>query len=188
VTRIVWVGVLLSVTGCGVTQVLDRAGDGTPILIRAPQPDADDLQDLHAEFGVRTVLNIRGDRAGEAVDWYEEERRGVEAIGAQWRHMKISGTRAPSPEQVSEFFDLVEDPDAWPILVHCQGGIHRTGLLSALYRIQYQGWSGEDAVEEMEDNHFNWTTRDRDALKRYLWAYQPDASRAIPRTAATGGP
>ena len=172
---------LLPLVGCGVTQVLDAADDGTPILIRTPQPDAEDLEDLQDEFGVRTVLNLRGERPGS--DWFEEERAGVEAIGADWRHIKLSGSRAPSDEQVETFFGLVEDPKAWPVVLHCLGGVHRTGLFSALYRMQYQGWTGDEAVAEMEDHWFDWTVRDRDAVKAYLRAYQPDPARTLDRGA-----
>lgn len=176
---------LLSTAACGVTQVLDRAEDGTPIVIRTPQPDVGDLVELRDDYGVRTVLNLRGDRADreERYAWYDEERAGVKAIEARWEHLDISGTLGPTPAQVTAFFDLVEDPDAWPIVMHCQGGVHRTGVMAALYRIQYQGWTGDEAVAEMEDHWFDWTTRDRDAIKRFLRGYEPDPARLIVRAA-----
>jgi protein tyrosine phosphatase (PTP) superfamily phosphohydrolase (DUF442 family) len=179
--RLLLAGIVL-LAGCGVTQVLDRAADGTPILIRTPQPDAGDLEELHDRHGVRTVLNLRGEN--EEKGWFQEERRGVRAIGARWEHLKVSGTRTPEPDLIAEFFALVEDRERWPIVMHCAGGIHRTGVLSALYRVQYQGWDAERAVEEMEDHWFDWTTRDRDALKRFLRAYEVDPDRHVQR----GGP
>lgn len=173
--------------GCGVTQVVDRAEDGTPILIRSPQPDQDDLVELSDAHGVRTVVNLRGTPGPgeEAPGWYADEREGVEAIGAEWVQLRVSGGARPLPETVEQFFSLVEDPRRWPILIHCQGGIHRTGLLSALYRIQYQGWSAAAAIAEMEDLWFDWTVRDREELKRYLREYQPDPQRRVPRARPT---
>ena len=184
--RLLGLALLLSLSGCGVTQVMDHADDGTPILIRSPQPDADDLEDLHADHGVRTVLNLRGEKPGRS--WYDEEQEGVRRIGATPVVIDISGSRAPTPDQVQAFFDLVEDRERWPILMHCQGGIHRTGVLAGLYRIQSQGWDGERAVEEMEDLWFDWTVEDRDDLKRFLRTYQPDPSRQIPREPAPETP
>ena len=167
-------------SGCGATQVVDRADDGRAILIRTPQPDEDDLEALARAHGVRTVLNLRGEREDEG--WFERERRGVERVGAAWVHLRVSGRSAPSDETVARFLDLVEDPAAWPIVMHCQGGIHRTGLLAALYRMQYQGWSAERAIAEMEDLWFDWTVTDREALKRWLRAYRRDPARSIPRS------
>ena len=36
-----------------------------------------------------------------------------------------------------------------PVLIHCWHGSDRTGLVSALYRIVSQGWSKEDAIDEL---------------------------------------
>lgn len=160
------------------TEVVDQDADGRAILIRSPQPDRGDLRELKAEFGLKTVLNLRGERP--QAGWFEEERAGVAAAELRWEHLAISGSRPPRPEEVAAFFALVEDPQTWPILIHCQGGVHRTGAFSALYRIQYQGWPNERAVDEMEDNYFNWTTRDRSALKEWLRRYVRDPERRLP--------
>jgi protein tyrosine/serine phosphatase len=171
---------LLLTLGCGVTEVVDRADDGRAILIRSPQPDEDDLRDLHTEHGIRTVFNLRGEHPGR--DWFDEEERGVAAIGARWEHLGLSGRKAPKPEELTMILDLLEDPTAWPILIHCQGGVHRTGLVAALYRIQYQGWDPERAVGEMEDLGFNWTLDDREGVKEFLRAYARDEARGIDRS------
>jgi len=36
-----------------------------------------------------------------------------------------------------------------PVLIHCKHGQNRTGLVAALYRMVYQGWSKEEALAEM---------------------------------------
>src|SRR5688572_19328066 len=105
--RLALLVLLLVAPGCGVTQVVDRTTEGEPILIRTPQPDVDDLVRLHEKFGVRTVVNLRGEKPGE--DWFEEERRGVEAIGARWVHLKTSGQSEPNAETIQRFMALVED-------------------------------------------------------------------------------
>ena len=35
------------------------------------------------------------------------------------------------------------------VLIHCYHGADRTGLISGMYRIIYQGWTVADAKEEM---------------------------------------
>jgi len=168
--------------GCGVTEVVERAPDGRPILIRSPQPDAADLAELDAAYRVTTVVNLRGEKPEEG--WFQEERAGVEAIGARWLHMGVSGRSGPTPAEVTSFLDLVEDSAAWPILIHCQGGVHRTGVMTALYRIQYDGWPAEDAIAEMEDKWFDWTTTDRSGVKEFLRRYRRDPERRLPSQGA----
>lgn len=180
------VGALLALAGCGPTAVVDRRADGRAILIRSPQPDADDLAELAAREGVRTVVNLRGAAPGEA--WFEEERRGVEAIGARWVQHETSGRAAPGPRWVETTLALLSDEAAWPILVHCEGGVHRTGLVVALYRMAIQGWSAARAIEELEDEWFDWTLVDRDAIRRFLRRGVGAAGNSPPRVPSPSPP
>ncbi len=41
-----------------------------------------------------------------------------------------------------------------PILIHCWHGSDRTGLIVALYRIVFQDWSKEAAIDEMVNGDF----------------------------------
>ncbi|MHC4490983.1 MAG: fused DSP-PTPase phosphatase/NAD kinase-like protein, partial [Planctomycetota bacterium] len=113
--------VLLWLTACSSTRVVDRAEDGTPILIGGPQPDRESLERLQRFHGVKTVVNLRGEHPDEA--WYVRERDGVAAIGAKWIQLPPRGYLVPPPETVTRFFDIVEDSANWPVFVHCQMGI-----------------------------------------------------------------
>ena len=42
-----------------------------------------------------------------------------------------------------------------PILVHCRQGQDRTGVICACYRVAVDGWSLDDALEEMQAYGFN---------------------------------
>ncbi|MEZ6185950.1 MAG: tyrosine-protein phosphatase [Planctomycetota bacterium] len=163
---------LLLLAGCGTTAVVDRAPSGQVVLIRCPQPDADDLQDLKQDYGVKTVINLRGQHPNE--EWYREEQIGVREVGARWVHLRVSGRSGPTPQVTQAFLDLVRDPANWPIAMHCQGGIHRTGAMVGLYRIAIQGWSSAAAIEELEENWFDWTIEDRSQIKEFLRSYRPD--------------
>ena len=45
------------------------------------------------------------------------------------------------PPAVNEFLKILDDEANYPILLHCKAGLHRTGRLTAIYRMEYQGWS-----------------------------------------------
>ena len=51
---------------------------------------------------------------------------------------------------------LLSDESQGPFLVHCQHGADRTGLVVAMYRIVFQGWTKEDAIAEMVDGGFGY--------------------------------
>ena len=50
---------------------------------------------------------------------------------------------------------ITADPANWPVYVHCKGGRHRTGALLAVYRITRDGWTADQAFEEMKRYDFN---------------------------------
>ncbi len=35
------------------------------------------------------------------------------------------------PETIDEFLKLMDDPESYPVLLHCRAGLHRTGVLVA---------------------------------------------------------
>jgi protein tyrosine phosphatase (PTP) superfamily phosphohydrolase (DUF442 family) len=181
VTRIATLLLCLA-AACGSVRVVDRAGDGRAILIRGGQPTRSSLQRLQETYGIKTVVNLRGENPEKA--WFLEERRAVEEIEARWVHIRLSGREAPSQESVEAFFRLVEEPANWPIFLHCESGVHRTGVMTALYRMQFQGWPPDEALAEMERRGFGWGMADRSVLRSYILSFNPDRNRELPAAAS----
>jgi protein tyrosine/serine phosphatase len=48
----------------------------------------------------------------------------------------------------------VNDPANQPVYVHCQGGRHRTGVMTAVYRLTHDGWNADRAFSEMKEYEF----------------------------------
>lgn len=167
--RIVCCLLTLLLAACGPVRVVDTSADGTPILIRSPQPDSSDLEELKAEYGIKTILNLRGGQLDEA--WFLEELDYAVINNVKLISVRLSGKHQPQPHALAQIYRVLENPDNWPILVHCQGGIHRTGLIVAIYRIKYQGWSKKDALDELFDNYFNWTITDRSQIILFIKNY-----------------
>ena len=68
--------------------------------------------------------------------------------------MPFSDSRSFSEELFDRFLRIVEDKENRPVLVHCEQGFHRTGVLVAAYRIAHCGWSFEKALKEMQAGGF----------------------------------
>lgn len=47
---------------------------------------------------------------------------------------------------------------AKPVLIHCQRGADRAGVVSAMYRVVFQGWSREEAVAELQGGGFGFAS------------------------------
>ncbi|UVL40623.1 tyrosine-protein phosphatase [Pseudomonas sp. B21-040] len=63
-----------------------------------------------------------------------------------------------------------------PVLMHCKHGSDRTGLMAAMYRVVIQGWSKEDALNEMTRGGFGDSTHFKDGV-RYMMQADVDKLR-----------
>lgn len=115
----------------------------TDNLYRSAQPTAEGMRNLES-MGIRTVINLRSFHSDQ------DEMAGTSMTG---EHIRMKAWH-PEEEDVVKFLRIVNDPSRAPVLVHCQHGADRTGTMSALYRIVVQGWSKEQALEEMTEGGF----------------------------------
>ncbi|HEY3137296.1 MAG TPA: tyrosine-protein phosphatase [Blastocatellia bacterium] len=129
---------------------------------RGAQPKAQDYADL-ASMGVKTVIDLQ--REGS-----DEEQALVEEQGMKFYRVGMSDKSQPSVEQVEAFLKLVNDPANQPVFVHCAGGRHRTGAMSAIYRITHDGWTADRAFGEMKQYDFEHGAG-HGALKHYVYDY-----------------
>lgn len=142
---------------------VDYAALVAPGIYRGGQPDAEGIRWLRSR-GVRTVINLRhyhGDTEGEL----------VREAGMRYVRIPLESTDPPTPAQVRQFMDVVNDPEARPVYVHCMHGVDRTGAMIAVYRMQEQGWTNAEALAEMEHFGAHGILHD---LRRFVGAYTPD--------------
>jgi protein tyrosine/serine phosphatase len=114
---------------------------------RGAQPNGHDYADL-AAIGIHTVINLtNGD--GDA-----NEKTLVENVGMKYYQIPMSAHVQPTPAKISEFLRIVNDPASQPVYVHCAGGRHRTGVMTAVYRITQNGWTADQAFKEMKQYQY----------------------------------
>jgi tyrosine-protein phosphatase SIW14 len=56
------------------------------------------------------------------------------------------------------------------VFVHCQGGRHRTGVMTAVYRMTKDGWTADRAYQEMKQYRFEGFPGHPE-LKRFVYDY-----------------
>ncbi len=111
---------------------------------RGAQPDGDDYAAL-ASLGVKTVINLIGDEDLDAA-----EQRAVESRGMRYVHIPMTTHEPPTAEQQQLFLSIVNAAEHQPVYVHCVGGRHRTGVMTAVYRMTNDGLTGKQAFTEMK--------------------------------------
>lgn len=143
------------------------------VLLRCGQPHTRDLDTIRGEHGLKTIVCARGGtRHPLRGRWFRKERAWCSAQGVQLVHMPFSDAAVPPADVFAQFVQLARDPTNHPILVHCEQGFHRTGILCAAYRIEVERWTWEDAVAEMQRFGFELDRPKRrplfDALREYV--------------------
>jgi len=135
------------------------------VLLRCGQPHVRDLEWIRTTHGLRTIVCARGGtRHPLRGRWFRRERAYCAAHGIHLEHMPFSDAAAPPGDIFERFLSLVSQPERRPVLVHCEQGFHRTGILCAAYRIHACDWSVERALEELRSTGFELERPKRRAL------------------------
>jgi len=152
---------------------IDNFGQVNANYFRGAQPQGRDYADL-AALGVKTIIDLTKD--GSAA-----EPSLVQAAGMRFFRIPMTTHEAPTAEQIGQFLRLVNDPANQPVYVHCQGGRHRTGVMTAVYRMTTDRWTPDQAFAEMK--HYNFGADYLHAeFKRFVYGYHADVAvdAAIP--------
>jgi len=113
---------------------------------RGSQPNESQVAALKA-MGVKTIIDLRR-------DYLPEERQWATELAMNYFNIPLRSGRRATKEQTEYFLRLVNDPSNAPVYVHCKGGRHRTGAMTAVYRITHDNWTAEQAYEEMKKYDF----------------------------------
>lgn len=142
---------------------IENFGKVSDRYYRGSQPGVAELVKLKA-LGVKTIVDLRKDRVREASAWARD-------AGLQYINIPLTTHDAATKEQTAYFLSVVNDPVNWPVYVHCKGGRHRTGEMTAIYRITQDGWNANQAYEEMRKYDFKDGIFYPRTLKKYVFSY-----------------
>ena len=128
-------------------------------LYRGAQPTAEGMKQLE-KLGVKTVINLR---------FLHSDRDEIKDAGLTYEHINMT-TWNTEDKDVVRFMQIATDSSRTPVFVHCQHGADRTGTMCAIYRITIQGWSKDEAIEEMTKGGFGFHS---------IWQNLPDYIRKL---------
>lgn len=127
-------------------------------IFRGSQPDLSQLPKI-AALGIRTVVNLRTD------DGIEDERNAARAAGLNFIQLGLPAFGRPRDESIKAVLDAITTGQNQPVLVHCNRGADRTGVIVACYRIEYEGWTAEAALSEAKEYGLGWWQR---GMKKFI--------------------
>jgi tyrosine-protein phosphatase SIW14 len=152
------------------------------VLYRSAQLSPYGLDRVIHDYGIRTVVSFRDVEEGKAVvppDQWEEafcSLKGINYVRMPLRVWSYDHGVIPADENVRRFLEIVSDPAKQPVLVHCFRGVHRTGSYCAVFRMECQGWSNADALEELRALGYENLDKEDD-VRGYLEQYAPRSKK-----------
>ncbi len=102
------------------------------------------LSKVVGELGIQTVVDLRqfdGDHNGPA----EIERENLVLSNLEVRYVHFSSRQVPSQETIDTFLKVMDDSKSYPVLIHCHHGLGKSRIVSAIYLIEFEGWTNEQA-------------------------------------------
>ncbi len=133
------------------------------VVYRSAQPTRAQLTRWQQQYGLKTVINLRG---VDTDDYAEEKRataeRGLTQIDIAWPQHRF--LRA---SDVTELLKAL-DGAARPVLVHCAGGVDRSGAVGVITAMRLGGADYRTARAQLGSAY--WGLRDADewASGRFL--------------------
>ena len=141
---------------------IDNFGVVDGHIFRGGQPGKGDYTAL-AAIGVNTIIDLRADSKSSA-------RHDAEAAGLRYINIGIDGHGTPTSAQATAFIAAVNDPANGVVFTHCAGGRHRTGSMIAAYRMSQDGWTLDQAYNEMLGYDF-YTGGGHGGFKKFVESY-----------------
>jgi tyrosine-protein phosphatase SIW14 len=146
------------------------------VLYRSGQLTPEALDQVVKERNIRTVVTLRSTRVIGKLPPDTWEEKYCESNGL--KHVRIvprvwgadEKGEVPAEQAVQEFLRVMDDPTNYPVLVHCFAGIHRTGMMCAVFRMEYRHWPVEKSINEMHFYGYEDLTED---VEGYLRSYVP---------------
>ncbi len=148
------------------------------VLYRSGQLTPTGMERALRDYNIKTVVTLRAARqpGAKSPDEWEEVLCAARNVNHRRIVPRVWGAdetgEIPAEQAVQEFLAVVDKKENHPVLVHCYAGIHRTGTMCAIFRMEYHGWTSQRAIAEMQ--YYGFAPEDmHQHIAGYLREYKP---------------
>ena len=116
-------------------------------VYRSNQPSDDAFIELK-EMGIQEVLNLRR---------YHSDDDEAKGLGLRLHHLKLNAGSI-NEDHLIRALKIIKNRTG-PIVFHCWHGSDRTGAVAAAYRVIFNGWSKQQAIDELVNGGYGYHAR-----------------------------
>lgn len=137
----------------------------------------DEIKDYVQKYHIKSIVDLRFPGTADLVNNPEVP---AELTAEQQAVAKIPGVnyfnngsdQVPKQENLDSFFKIMDNPANYPVLIHCYHGVGRAEMYSAIYRIEYENFTNEQARQGVR-TFIKWSSFDDGTPKgEFLKAYK----------------
>jgi len=145
------IAVSILILAAGATYLyIDQIGNFRTVspgrVYRSGQLTEKQLMEYTKEYGIRSVLNLRG--RNEQSDWWKQEIAASSRLGLKHYDIGLSSDKEPAEKEVQELVAVLQEAPK-PLLIHCLAGADRSGLVSAMYLYRFERYPYEKARRQL---------------------------------------
>tara|TARA_R110002072_G_scaffold102107_2_gene224705 strand:+ start:2516 stop:3073 length:558 start_codon:yes stop_codon:yes gene_type:complete len=140
-------------------------------LYRSGQLSERELEEVVSRYRIKTVVSLQS-LDDECQPWRRGELETCRRLGVTHVDISMQWEEPPSAEQLGRWRALTSDPARGPILVHCQHGVVRTGMMVAVYELD-RGRPRAEVLESLPTFGHRLTQRRHPLMWRFLREYSP---------------
>lgn len=137
---------------------------------RSGQLGSDKLAEYVKQYNIKSILNLRGKHAGES--WYEDEVAMSAKLNLPHYDVGLSSDHELTESEVRQLMEIFEKAPR-PILIHCQAGADRSGLVAAMWKVVVDKEPKDLAEKQLSLWYGHMPFGDNCAMDRFFEKWNP---------------
>lgn len=126
----------------------------TDYLYRSEQPTEEGMKNLE-KMGIKTIINLRV---------FHSDLDKIKKTGLLYEEINVRPWHIED-EDVIRILRIIKKRENGPFLMHCWRGADRLGLMVAVFRIVEQGWTKDEAIQEMVKGGYGFHAKWRNIIE-----------------------
>jgi len=124
------------------------------------------------KYGIKSILNLRGDEPG--AKWYEDEINISSYYGVKHYDFELPAMFEPEGKDMIQIINILKTAPK-PILIHCLGGADRSGLVSAIWKIVIDKEPKEKAARQLSIFYGHMPFGKARAMDKWFYSHNIDS-------------
>ena len=142
---------------------------------RSAQLDTDGLNRYIKKYGIRSIVNLRGEHISDY--WYQEEIRISNENNVRHYDLRLDASKSPDREQINRLISIFRSAER-PVLLHCKAGADRAGLASAIWLTVIDGRPKSEADDQLSIKYGHMPVGPTQAMDRFFSKWEPPVLKA----------